>query len=388
MASRPGCLTVLGRALAGVAAGLFVILLPITLLTRNLALVIFDPPALSALVFERLVDLGTLRQVVVDQLFGPESSLEGIDLDGAAQYLSPQEREALVDGFIPETWLQDQILRVTTDFLGWFDSPATTLRLTIDTEPVRAQLRGAAAAGLVEALIESWPACTLDSVTHMLGVGAIPGQEGFPFCEPPEPLRGLAAGTLTGGLRLLAEALPAELPVVEQDFSAAEDLMLVKEQVRMVRFASRWGILLSLSFLGWIMALVVRSWRGLARWWGIPLLLGGILSFGLVLVGGPLLRVLLARFTAGANAIPALSDLVGAIGGAMGAAVLRPQAAQAMLIIIVGGGLTLAGFVGRRSAKAAAVAGPDIPAETPLLSPPAVDDDVPTGGSRPSGMFG
>lgn len=388
MASRPGCLTGLGRGLAGLAAVVFVVLLPITLLTRNLALVIFDPPALSALVFERLVDLGTLRQVVVDQLFGPESSLEGIHLDGAAQHLSPQEREALVDRLIPETWLQDQLLRVTTDFLGWFDSPATTLRLTIDTEAVRTQLRGAAAAGLVEALIESWPACTLDSVTNMLGVGAIPGQEGFPFCEPPEPLRGLVAGTLTGGLRLLAEALPAELPVVEQDFSAAEDLMLVKEQVRMVRFASRWGILLSLSFLGWIMAFVVRSWRSLARWWGIPLLLGGILSFGLVLVGGPVLRVLLARFTAGASAIPALGELAGAIGGAIGAAVLRRQAVQAMLIIVGGGVLTVAGFLGRRRSKPAPVSAPAQAAGSPALIPPEGEEDGPADGSRPAGMFG
>ncbi|MBM3122830.1 MAG: hypothetical protein FJZ97_11710, partial [Chloroflexi bacterium] len=259
--SRPGCLTMMARGLAGVAAALFVLLLPFTLLSRNLALVIFSPPEISRLVASRLVDEGTLRQVVVDNLFGAESNVAGIDLQGAAQHLSPEERDALIDRLLPATWVEAQILRVTTDFFAWFDSPATRLQLSVDLEPVRSALRGEAAAGLVEAMVESWPACTLDDVTRMLGLGVVPGQEGFPYCEPPEPLRGLLVGALTGGMRLLAEGLPAEVPVVDQDFGDTEDLMLAKEQVRLVRFVSRWGILGSFSLLGLIMALAVRSWR-------------------------------------------------------------------------------------------------------------------------------
>ena len=377
----------MARGLAVAAAALFVVLLPITLLSRNLALVIFSPPELSRLVASRLVDQGTLRQVVVDSLFGAESNVAGIDLQGAAQHLSPGERDALIDQLLPATWVEAQILRVTTDFFAWFDSPATRLQLSVDLEPVRAALRGEAAAGLVEAMVESWPACTLDDVTRMLGLGVVPGQEGFPYCEPPEPLRGLLVGALTGGMRLLADGLPAVAPVVDRDFGEAEELMLAKEQVRLVRFVSRWGILASFSLLGLIMALAVRSWRDLARWWGVPLLLGGLLSFVPVLLGGPLLRLLLARFKAGAGAIPALGNLVEALGGAIREAVLGPQAVQAALIVGVGLALVLVGFALRARPPAHMKKAEESPApHSPV--PPADEDEPSVEGKRPSGMFG
>ena len=389
MASRtPGCLTMMARGLALVAAALFVVLLPITLLSRNLALVIFSPPELSRLVSSRLVDQGTLRQVVVDNLFGAESNLAGIDLQGAAQHLSPEERDALIDRLLPAAWVEAQILRVTSDFFAWFDSPATRLQLSVDIDPLRAALRGEAAAGLVEAMVESWPACTLEDVTRMIGLGVVPGQEGFPYCEPPEPLRGLLVGALTGGMRLLAEGLPAEIPIVDRDFGATEDLMLAKEQVRLVRFVSRWGILASFSLLGLIMALAVRSGRDLARWWGLPLLLGGLLSFVPVVLGGPLLRLMLARFMAGAGAIPALGNLVEALAGALREAVLGPQAVQAVLLTAGGLVLVLLGFV-RRSPKPAAATSMAVDVPVPAgLIPPADEAEPQVDAKRPSGMFG
>ncbi len=134
---------------------------------------------------------------------------------------------------------------------------------------------GEAAARVVETIVASWPECTADDVNRLLGIGAVPEREGFPYCEPPEPLRGVLVRSVSGALRILGESLPASLPIVDQDFRDTGSLLQVKEQVRLVRFVARWGILVSLSLLGVIMALAVRSWRGLARWWGIPLLLGG-----------------------------------------------------------------------------------------------------------------
>jgi hypothetical protein len=395
MSGRPSCLSAVGRLLAGLAAALFVVLLPVTLLARNLALVVFDPRTLSQVVSGRLVESGMLRQVVVDNLFAGDASLEGLSLKAATQYLTPDERDAMIGRLLPDAWVQDQILRVTTAFFGWFDSPSTRLLLTVDTEPLRAQLRGEAAAGVIETIVESWPSCTLEDVTRMLGFGAVPGQEGFPFCEPPEPLRGLLVGALTGSLRWMADALPADLPVLDQDYSSTDDLLLVKEQVRMVRFVARWGILASLSLLGMIMAMAVRSWRGLTRWWGVPLLLGGLLAFVPVVLGAALLKVLLARMAASVSAIPALGEIVQSLGGAIGSAILRPQAMQALLF--TGAGLLLLGLglIGRRSARptttyAAEASPPVVPRrDTAEVPPPLVPPaDTTEEGGGPSGMFG
>jgi hypothetical protein len=61
-----------------------------------------------------------------------------------------------------------------------------------------------------------------------------------------------------------------------------------------------WGWFLPASLLGVIMILVIRSMRDIGQWWGIPLLLGGLLSLavlGVVSAGrADLIRDTLADF--------------------------------------------------------------------------------------------
>lgn len=381
-----GCATVIARVLAGLAALAFIVSLPVTLLARNLAVVIFEPQALTQVVSDRLLASGLLRQAVVDNVFGGEASLEGLSLQSAAQYLTPPEREAMIDLLVPEAWVRDQVLRVTTDFFAWFDSPATRLVLTVDTTPLAARLGGEAAAGVVETIVASWPECTLEAVGQMLGIGEVPGQEGFPFCEPSEPLRGVMVRSLAGAMRLMGEALPARLPIVDQSFDDTANLLRAKEQVRLVRFVARWGILVSLSLLGVIMALAVRSWRGLARWWGIPLLLGGLIAFLPVLLGGRFLHLLITQMTAGLGGIPPLAELAEALGGAIGAAVLRPQTLQAAAVSGLGLLLWVLSLLGRRAPMKTQVLVDEVPpaAQAPLVERAGPED----GKDRPSGMFG
>jgi hypothetical protein len=386
MSGLRGCATVVARVLAGLAALAFILSLPVTLLARNIAVVIFEPQALTQVVSERLLASGLLRQTVVDSVFGGQASMDGLSLQSATQYLTPEERQAMIDLLVPEAWVREQILRVTTEFFAWFDDPATHLTLTVETGSLAAILESEAAARAVETIVASWPECTLEDVGQLLGMGVVPGQEGFPYCEPPEPLRGVLVRSLAGALRLMGEGLPARLPIVDQQYEDAGNLMQVKEQVRLVRFVARWGILVSLSLLGMIMALAVRSWRGLARWWGIPLLLGGVIAFLPVLLGGAFLRLLMAQLTAGLRGVPALSGLADALGGALGAAVLRPQAVQAAAAGGLGLLLCVLSLTGRRGPKVPDPHAAEIlsAGRAPLVEPSGPEDPK----DRPSGMFG
>jgi hypothetical protein len=386
MSGLRGCATVAARILAGIAAAAFIVSLPLTLLARNIAVVIFEPQALTQVVSDRLITSGLLRQTVVDNLLGGEASLEALNLRSATQYLTAEEREAMIDLLVPEAWVTDQVLRVTTEFLAWFDSPATRLVVTVDTSTLAGNLEGEAAAGVVEAMIASWPDCTADDVDRLLGIGAVPGKQGFPYCEPPEPLRGVLARTVSGTLRIMGESLPARLPIVDQDFADAGNLMQVKEQVRLVRFVARWGILVSLSLLGVIMALAVRSWRGLARWWGIPLFLGGLIAFLPVLTGGAFLRLLMAQVTTGIGPIPALKGLAEATTEALGTTVLRPQARQAAGAVILGLLLCGLSLVGRRGPKVTQAPAPEIHPADPVPLVQRTEPEDPR--DKPSGMFG
>ena len=387
MSGVKGCAALAARVLAGLAAAALVVFLPVTLLARNIALVLFEPQALTQAVSERLIESGMLRETVVKNLLSEEASLGGLSLEAATHYLTPEERGEMIDLLMPEAWMKDQILQVTTQFFAWFDDPSTRLVLTVDTGRVAAGLESEASARVVEMVVESWPACTLEDVGKMIGIGAIPGEQGFPFCEAPEPLRGVVVSAAGGALQLLGESLPARLAIVDQGFEDSDKLLQTKEQVRMLRFVARWGIIVSLALLGVITMLAVRSWKGLTRWWGIPLLLGGLLAFLPVLLGGRLLHLLVSRLTAGLSGLPALTELAQALGEAIGAAVLRPQAWQAALVTFIGLVLTLLSLIGRRKPTAGATHAPEAPAQAaePLLIPPGAPEETQ---ERPSGMFG
>jgi hypothetical protein len=381
-----GCQTIGGRVVAGLAAAALIVLLPVTLLARNIALVLFRPEALTQAVSERLIDSGLLRETIVGNLLGGRTDPGVVSLDSATQYLTPDERARMIDLLIPETWVRDQILQVTTQFLAWFDEPSTSLVLTLDTGAVANGLEGEPAALVVEMVVESWPSCTLEDVGKMIGIGAMPGEQGFPFCEPPEPLRGVVVGALTETFRQFGGSLPARIAIVDRAFQDGNRLMQAKERVRMLRFFGTWGILVSLALLGVITAAAVRSWKALTRWWGIPLLLGGLLALAPVLTGGHLLRLLISRLTAGLGGLPALTELAHALAEAVGKAVLRPQTWQALLITVMGSFLLLLSFIGRRSPRAASPK----PPETMATGISGLETPGETEGprTRPSGMFG
>ena len=387
MSGVKGCVALAARVLAGLAAAALVVLLPVTLLARNTALVLFEPQALTQAVSERLIESGMLRETIVKNLLSEETSLGGLSLEAATHYLTPEERGEMIDLLVPEVWMKDQILQVTTQFFAWFDDPSTRLVLTVNTGRVAAGLGGEAAAHVVEMVVESWPSCTLEDVGKMIGIGTIPGEQGFPYCEPPEPLRGVVVSAAAGSLHLLGESLPARLAIVDQGFKDSDKLMQTKEQVRMIRFVARWGIIVSLALLGVITMLAVRSWRGLTRWWGIPLLLGGLLASLPALMGGRLLQLLVSRQTTGLIGLPALTELAQDFGEAIGAAVLRPQAWQAALVTFIGLVLLLMSLIGRRKPTGDATHAPEVPTQVaePLLIPPTAPENT---HERPSGMFG
>jgi hypothetical protein len=81
-------------------------------------------------------------------------------------------------------------------------------------------------------------------------------------------------------LRQVTE-LPATVEIGEGGVSDAtpQELMEFKSNMRRLRALSRAGWLLPLSMLGLLVAVAVRSWPQLLRWWGGSILAAGIGTF-------------------------------------------------------------------------------------------------------------
>jgi hypothetical protein len=170
--------------------------------------------------------------------------------------------------------------------------------------------------------------------------------------------------------------------------------MAQKEQMRLLRALTRWGWLLPLSFLGLIMALVVRSLRGLARWWGIPLLVGGLLSLLTVLLGAGFAERLISQVV-GEPAMPeTLTRLLRGILDGLRDSILGRALVHSLLIVLGAGALLFVGFLfGRRKMATVPAAAPPQPASIPAAPPPATlpmraEPKTPTDEERPTGMYG
>jgi hypothetical protein len=95
------------------------------------------------------------------------------------------------------------------------------------------------------------------------------------LCEPPEPMRSRVVDLASIGFEDQVRLLPEAVSLIEPE-APTEDFLAVKEQLRFFRALALWGWMLPLSLLGLIMAFAIRKWRDFGRWWGIPLLLGGL----------------------------------------------------------------------------------------------------------------
>lgn len=101
-----GCLHVASRFVAVLLAAAFVVSLPLSLVAFNIGRVAFSPERMTTLLVETIDETGGLRQMVIESLTAGEGTAEGggLDLAGALEFLTPQERDYLGEQLTPPGW--------------------------------------------------------------------------------------------------------------------------------------------------------------------------------------------------------------------------------------------------------------------------------------------
>jgi hypothetical protein len=386
-----GCLGSLGRAATILLAAVFVLTLPIALLAFNVGRVAFSRVEVASVVIQRAVDSGGLRRLMAERLLDPGASDAGSDfnLARAMSFLGPDELERVYDLLIPPEWARSQVSAALEGLYAWIDSDRLRPSMELDLRPIQDHLASGGASRLVEIILASWPDCTVEQLDE-LALAAISDAVPMQYCEPPEPFRSVLAEFAAQGVLQMVRDLPPKADLLSGDSDLAwqtpEELLALKEQIRMLRGFSRWGWLLPLSLLGLIMALAVRSVRGLTRWWGMPLLLGGALSF-LVAVGASGSAGRLFARAIGEPALPdAFLQIVKAVAEGLSERVLGRMAVQS---VFLAGGAALLLVVGLFFGRARAHRPSEV--ATPPAAPAAPDvigAEQMGEKDAPTGMFG
>lgn len=400
MRGSSGCLGTVAQVLAGLLAGAFILSLPIALLARSASVVVFSPRALTEIVASRLLESPALRRSLVQGVFQGMMEQTGTNqgaTDESLSHLGDRQFDEIAAIVLPSGWAKQQIVANLDRLYAWIDNSQQRPSIVLEIQPIKDRLQGGGAAELADLIVDSWPTCTQDQISQIMSAAILGGASSL-VCEPPEPFRGLVVAMIEQGLTQTVGALPSLVQLDEGGAAAQQDAEIgtLKEQIRMVRFLAKWGWLLPVSFLGLIVALVVRSASGMCRWWGIPMLGGGVISLVLCLSLPALaFRALVASLPDGAMN-PVANEVVRALAGGVLQSIRTRALSSAGLVTGLGILLLLIGWwINRRTARSAVAYSPAVQGEA---RPPATSEDTQThrpesspaevDGKRPSGMFG
>jgi hypothetical protein len=374
--------------MALVLAAAIVISLPLALAARAAGSVVFDPGSVSRILSDNLIDSGLLRQVVIQGLFSRETDGQqtASEVGRLMTYASAQERQAAADIVVPPRWAQAQLQGLIMGFNAWLTSDETLPNVSVDLSPIRENLLHGGAADLADLIWSTWPDCTPDQVAQI--AGALLSTQSPPFiaCRPPEPTGELVHQLMISGLEAEVRTMPESLPLVDLSSPGLlSDLQQTKSLLVSVRLLATWLWLVPASLLGLIVALVVRSWRALFRWWGIPLLAGGLVGIALAALGATLgSRWLDFQLASMAGSVPAA--LQGAISGIATQgyqAAVRALFRQALVAAGGAGIITLIGVL-----RGPGDGGVRPAAPTPARGDEQVEPSLGNDAEPPSGMFG
>lgn len=391
MNQRSGCLTRLARLLAFALAGIFVLSLPMAMLAQSGAAVLFNPARARTVIQTNLVDSTVLRQLVFEGLIsemagGPAT---GSDLSHMLSYVGANQREAVAQILLPQDYVRGQVANLVDSFYAWLDTDAPLPDLRVDLGPIQANLENGGSEALVDLVVESWPVCTPDQLKEVQ-TAVLQGQTPPVLaCQLPEPLLSAQKTALVTEVNLAVHAMPASVSFTQGAGSAeTEQFASLKRGLDTIRSLARWLWLIPVALLGLIMAVAVRSWQSWLRWWGYPLLLGGLLTLLLSLVALGLSPSWLINRLAGPGQLQGfpvilrqttrgmISDIYTRVADGL--------AVRALIVMVVGAAMAVVGYF-TRPAEPRLV--PE-PAE-PTWQRPAKDEPQPGEGEvPPSGMFG
>ena len=346
----------IGRAIALLLGLAFVVSLPLTLLALAWGRMLFSPEQMRDILAAELVDSGALQRAGVEaflQRSGPQD--QSNPEPGSLDFLDRQELDRLVETLFPPEWAHDQ-LRANVEILyAWIDSDLAQPAFQLDLQPLKDRLQAGGAQELVTVIMDSWPVCSAEQIQQLERAGFDAGELPSITCEPPEPLRSRLINTGTELLLERSRSLPSNSPISGEGLATEEEqgATTLKRGLRFLRELSDVGWMLPTSLLGLIVALAVRSWPALLRWWGAPLLGSGLSSFLTLFASRAVIQQ--ARNSEGLQALsggffePILQSVITRLLDTVGGLIFG----MALLLTIVGLALLLVGLLlGRRAKRA------------------------------------
>lgn len=246
--------------------------------------------------------------------------------------------EAAMRAFLPAEVSRPMTEQALNSVFDYLNGESESAQLSMSE--FKAHISGSAGTQAMMEMLRAQPPCTLEQMGEMT-VGMLTGNPKLLFCNPSEEVLGLMQPLIQTGLQTSAAGIPDTVTLIRSD---AETLQTPLRVLRTLRGVLRFSLLLPLGLLVLITLFAVRDMKGWLLWWGIPILLGGLL--GLVAAGSVGLLTDWAFVKYVVPHIPptlpiSVHELVRGLIDAVLAGVSKPIAIQSA-VLVLGGTLMLA----------------------------------------------
>jgi hypothetical protein len=331
--------------------------------------------------------LGGLRAPTPQEIALMEQcGVGGGSASGAPEFfkvLTIDQWGSVLRALLPADWLQTQVESVLRQAFHLIDTPGAPLSITIDMTEFKTRLTGPAGTEAMLQIIQALPPCQADYLPDPANPASLLE------CKPSDEILATLKPQISAALAEAAKDIPGRLDILEQARASgglAIDALAWPIGPRQILQIGRWIVRLSpilcIGILILVTLLVVRSWRGFLRWWGIPLLAAGagVLLTAIAIWIGLDVLISLGRENLPGYVSPGVFDTGAGVLVFIAHRYALVTGGEGIVLGVIGLGLVVASFfVGR--AKRAPLAPP--PA-APYVPPPAARDDSP----RASGIFG
>jgi len=335
-----GCLFYVFRLLAILIIVIFIPLSAAVMVAFNLERQVFNPEVYkSALDQQGFYDHAP--ELIGSELY--RSIVSGQTTADALTNLSQSDMQTILANIMPADWIKAQTESALDQFFAMLDTDDPP-QVTISLSAVKQRMAGPQGVDALSRLVASWPECTNEQLFQgQQALAASDDLSTLPACNPPAPLRAQLDPIIAQAAQTIADNIPAEVNLAESfNRGSIED---PRPTIRLVRQIIHFSPIAPLLLLMLVAALAVRKPKDLNTWWGIPMLLSGMIGVVIALAMSPLRVWLMELMAIQASQIPgSLREVVDRVLQTIAGRAGLLIGAESALVALVGFLLLVFGF--------------------------------------------
>ena len=264
--------------------------------------------------------------------------------------LSVHQWDAYVRAILPPDVLKAMGDEALNSIFAYLDQQSDTASVSL--VPLKASMGSANGVQAIFNLLATQPPCTLDQIANM-ALSILQSAE-IAFCNPPPDLQPLIAPVLQSQLQAAGTLLPDTVTIMTASGQTGWDDP--RERLSLIRTAMNLSPLVALA-IGAVFALVVAfSFSNWLDWLAIPMLVVGLGSALISLIGAPVVRLFLERILVRnmpAYFPPIFLDYAGDLAQEITAQFLQPVIWQGLILAVLGLGMLMISFLLKQRSRLA-----------------------------------